>query len=35
MLDGIATLDEAGVAVVPNIKRNYTLDQLNSNHPDL
>lgn len=35
MLDGIAALDEVGVAVVPNIKRNYTVDQLNSNHPDV
>ncbi len=35
MLDGIAELDENGVAVVPNIKRNYTVEQLNSNHRDL
>lgn len=35
MMDGIATLDAANVAVVPNIKRNYTLEQLNSNHPDV
>ncbi|MFC7342050.1 radical SAM protein [Saccharopolyspora griseoalba] len=35
MLDGIRALDSAGVAVVPNIKRNYTLDQLNSNHDDI
>lgn len=35
MLDGIRALDEARVAVVPNIKRNYTADQLNSNHPDI
>lgn len=35
MMDGIAALDAAHVAVVPNIKRNYTIEQLNSNHPDL
>ncbi|MDP9643707.1 hypothetical protein J2S53_003652 [Actinopolyspora lacussalsi] len=35
MLDGIAELDENGVAVVPNIKRNYTVEQLDSNHRDL
>lgn len=35
LMDGIAALDAANVAVVPNIKRNYTLEQLNSNHPDL
>ncbi|MCI2421549.1 hypothetical protein MOQ72_29350 [Saccharopolyspora sp. K220] len=35
MLDGIRILDNAGVAVVPNIKRNYTLEQLDSNHTDI
>lgn len=35
MLNGIRALDSIGVAVVPNIKRNYTLEQLDSNHPDI
>lgn len=35
MLRGIADLDDAGVAVVPNIKRNYTVAQLDSNHDDI
>lgn len=35
MLEGIHILDENGVAVVPNIKRNYTTAQLASVHPDL
>lgn len=35
MLHGIAEFDSLGVAVVPNIKRNYDLAQLTSNHPDI
>ena len=35
MLSGIRELDAAGVAVVPNIKRNYSIAQLESNHDDI
>jgi hypothetical protein len=35
MLHGITELAAAGVAVVPNIKRNYDLAQLDSNHRDI
>lgn len=35
MMRGIAEFNAAGVAVVPNIKRNYDLAQLDSNHPDI
>lgn len=35
MLQGIRELHSAGVAVVPNIKRNYTAEQLDSNHIDI
>lgn len=35
MLRGIADMSAAGVAVVPNIKRNYSVAQLVSNHPDI
>ncbi|WP_052850164.1 radical SAM protein [Streptomyces avicenniae] len=35
MLRGIDALSAAEVAVVPNIKRNYSLAQLDSNHPDI
>lgn len=35
MLDGIHELDANSVAVVPNIKRNYTSQQLDTNHPDI
>ena len=35
MLRGVAELSAAKVAVVPNIKRNYSPAQLNSNHPDI
>jgi hypothetical protein len=35
LLSGIAELDAARVAVVPNIKRNYSVAQLDSNHPDI
>jgi hypothetical protein len=35
MLAGVAELDAAQVVVVPNIKRNYSLAQLNSNHDDI
>jgi hypothetical protein len=35
MLQGVAALSAANVAVVPNIKRNYSTAQLDSNHPDI
>lgn len=35
MMRGIAELTAASVAVVPNIKRNYSVAQLDSNHPDI
>ncbi|WP_345368332.1 radical SAM protein [Saccharopolyspora cebuensis] len=35
MMHGIAEFDSIGVAVVPNIKRNYSTAQLDSNHPDI
>ncbi|MFI0901759.1 radical SAM protein [Streptomyces sp. NPDC020983] len=35
MLHGVAALSAARVAVVPNIKRNYSIAQLDSNHPDI
>lgn len=35
MMHGIAEFNSVGVAVVPNIKRNYSVDQLESNHPDI
>lgn len=35
MMWGVAELNRIGVAVVPNIKRNYTVAQLDSNHPDI
>lgn len=35
MMAGIAAFDDIGVAVVPNIKRNYSIEQLESNHPDI
>jgi len=35
MLRGVAELFGAGVAVVPNIKRNYSVAQLASNHADI
>ncbi|MGW9643060.1 hypothetical protein ACWHAU_28540 [Streptomyces albidoflavus] len=35
MMKGIAELSAQQVTVVPNIKRNYSPAQLNSNHPDI
>lgn len=35
MMAGIAEFNANGVAVVPNIKRNYSVEQLDSNHPDI
>lgn len=35
MLAGIREFDSLGVVVVPNIKRNYSVEQLDSNHPDI
>lgn len=35
MMAGISEFDSLGVAVVPNIKRNYSVEQLDSNHPDI
>jgi len=35
MMNGVADLSAARVAVVPNIKRNYSRAQLDSNHPDI
>ena len=35
MIEGILELDRNRVAVVPNIKRNYDLAQLHSNHDDI
>lgn len=35
MMHGIAEFNSNGVAVVPNIKRNYSLAQLDSNHDDI
>lgn len=34
-MSGIAAFDEIGTVVVPNIKRNYSIAQLDSNHPDI
>ena len=35
MMRGIAEFDSIGVGVVPNIKRNYSVAQLDSNHDDI
>jgi hypothetical protein len=35
MMKGISEMSAARVAVVPNIKRNYSRAQLDSNHPDI
>lgn len=35
MMAGIAEFHANGVAVVPNIKRNYSIEQLHSNHADI
>lgn len=35
MMDGIRRLDEAGVVVVPNVKRSYNPKQLGDTHPDV